>query len=124
MSRRLPFIPYREQYRLPQWQKKRATILAYSKCRCQVCGAQDQQIHIHHSYYIKGRRVWDYPNCSLIAVCWSCHERIHGKDTDQAEPRASEPDAATPAIRAADVKIEPPATNIDFESLLARLGQI
>lgn len=35
------------------------------------------QLHIHHQYYIKNRKPWDYDNQALITVCAECHKRIH-----------------------------------------------
>ena len=34
-------------------------------------------LHIHHTFYQEGRLPWEYPNESLITVCWKCHEEIH-----------------------------------------------
>jgi len=34
---------------------------------------------VHHTYYVKGRLPWEYPNHSLITLCINCHEIIHEK---------------------------------------------
>jgi hypothetical protein len=38
-------------------------------------------LHIHHTYYQKGRLPWEYPNNSLDTLCWLCHEKIHQNTT-------------------------------------------
>ncbi|MFM2049090.1 MAG: hypothetical protein RI955_1638 [Bacteroidota bacterium] len=34
-------------------------------------------LHVHHTYYQNGLMPWEYPNDSLLSVCWICHENIH-----------------------------------------------
>ena len=34
-------------------------------------------LHIHHTYYQLGKLPWEYPDVSLVTVCWKCHEKIH-----------------------------------------------
>ena len=34
-------------------------------------------LHIHHKYYIKGLRAWEYKNDALITLCQTCHENLH-----------------------------------------------
>lgn len=34
-------------------------------------------LHIHHTYYQEGLLPWEYPNKSLITLCWTCHEKRH-----------------------------------------------
>lgn len=35
------------------------------------------ELHVHHKYYIMGKKPWDYSNETLVALCSDCHERIH-----------------------------------------------
>lgn len=70
-------IPYSELLQDPRWQKKRLEILEYAGWRCQICGAQNITLHVHHSRYIKNKKPWQYPNGSLIAVCKPHHEMLH-----------------------------------------------
>ena len=35
------------------------------------------QLHIHHKYYIKERKPWEYKNEALITLCADCHQRRH-----------------------------------------------
>ncbi|MFA6246244.1 MAG: hypothetical protein WC615_04845 [Mucilaginibacter sp.] len=34
-------------------------------------------LHVHHSYYQKGRLPWEYPEESFQTLCWQCHENLH-----------------------------------------------
>ena len=34
-------------------------------------------LHIHHKYYIKELRAWEYKNDALITLCQTCHEDLH-----------------------------------------------
>lgn len=70
-------IPYSELLQDPRWQKKRLEILEYAGWRCQICGAQNITLHVHHSRYIKNKKPWQYPSGSLIAVCKPHHEMLH-----------------------------------------------
>lgn len=35
------------------------------------------ELHVHHKYYVDGRKPWDYPNDALITLCSECHEKLH-----------------------------------------------
>ena len=35
------------------------------------------ELHVHHKYYILGRKPWEYPNDCLITLCSDCHEKLH-----------------------------------------------
>ena len=34
-------------------------------------------LHVHHKYYIKNRKPWEYDNDALKTVCHNCHQKIH-----------------------------------------------
>jgi 5-methylcytosine-specific restriction endonuclease McrA len=34
-------------------------------------------LHIHHTYYISGKKAWEYKDEALITLCYSCHEKLH-----------------------------------------------
>ena len=38
-------------------------------------------LHIHHKYYINGKKAWEYNNEALITLCYSCHEELHKNET-------------------------------------------
>lgn len=35
------------------------------------------QLHIHHTYYDRSLRPWEYPIESLKTLCWICHNEQH-----------------------------------------------
>ena len=69
---------YQKKLKDPKWEKRRIEILEYAQWRCQLCGNKKEELHVHHSYYEKGKTPWDYPNSALIALCHTCHaEKTH-----------------------------------------------
>lgn len=58
----------------PQWQKKRLEILELDNWRCRHCESKKKTLHVHHLYYIKGRKPWEYDNSAFITYCHECHE--------------------------------------------------
>lgn len=77
-------MSYSEKLKDPRWQKKRLKVFEYAQFRCQICGSKDKTLHVHHSYYTRGKEPWQYPTGSLICVCEKCHEKLH--------PKAATPD--------------------------------
>lgn len=61
-----------------EWQKKVDEIRQRDNYTCQVCGAQDKQVQVHHTWYNQNLHYWEYPNEQLITLCRDCHE----KETD------------------------------------------
>ena len=53
--------------------------MEYAAFRCQICGDSKSTLHVHHSYYTRGKEPWSYPMGSMICVCEYHHEQIHGK---------------------------------------------
>lgn len=66
-----------EQYKSPEWQKKRLEALDSAEFRCQRCFDGESQLNVHHKRYIKGRKVWDYDKNELEVLCDSCHQTVH-----------------------------------------------
>ena len=64
---------YYELLKHPKWQKKRLEILERANFKCEDCGADDITLHVHHTYYEKGHKPWEYPNDSLQCLCEKCH---------------------------------------------------
>ena len=72
---------YAEQCRKPQWQKKRLEILERDGWECQECGNTDKTLVVHHRYYKRGAKPWDYPTGALVTLCEGCHEDLcHGAE--------------------------------------------
>lgn len=74
-------MTYAEKLKDPRWQKKRLAVLSHARFRCQLCGARDKTLHVHHSYYARNKEPWQQPTGSMISLCESCHDRYHGKRT-------------------------------------------
>jgi hypothetical protein len=70
--------PYWKLLRDPRWQRKRLEILQRSDFSCEVCGATDQTLNVHHRIYRKGAAPWEYADNELQALCEECHEAHHG----------------------------------------------
>lgn len=66
-----------KHYEHPEWQKKRLKILERDGYKCTCCDETEKQLHIHHAYYIKGRKPWEYPDWSLTTECKECHKSSH-----------------------------------------------
>lgn len=70
-------LNYKEQIKSPKWQKRRLEILQRDDFTCQICGATEKQLHVHHLAYIPGRDIWDYDDYRLITLCEDCHKIEH-----------------------------------------------
>lgn len=72
-------MEFKEQYKHPNWQKKRLEALTGADYVCQRCYDGDSQLHVHHKRYVKGRKIWEYATGELEVLCESCHELAHGE---------------------------------------------
>lgn len=73
---------YSEQIKSPKWQKRRLEILNRDNFTCQICGCTERTLHVHHTIYIPGRKVWEYKDNQLITLCEDCHQKEHGEYAD------------------------------------------
>lgn len=64
---------YSEMLENPRWQKKRLSVLEAAGFKCEQCGSADKTLHVHHLYYAKGKKPWEYPDCLLRCLCKDCH---------------------------------------------------
>ncbi len=62
-----------EYYKHPEWQKKRLEVLQRDGFECLNCHSKDKELHVHHGYYSKGKKPWEYPIESLFTLCADCH---------------------------------------------------
>lgn len=67
---------YYELLKDPRWQKKRLEVMNAAEFTCEVCGSTDRMLSIHHSYYEKGLKPWEYPSQSLHCLCDECHKNV------------------------------------------------
>lgn len=42
---------------------------------CMDCGSTTATLNVHHGYYERGKKPWEYPIESLRTVCEVCHVR-------------------------------------------------
>lgn len=68
---------YAEQRLDPRWQQKRLIVMQRDKFTCQHCSSTTKTLNVHHSYYVTGRMVWEYPDWSLTTLCRDCHKDEH-----------------------------------------------
>jgi|LGVF01.1.fsa_nt_gb 5-methylcytosine-specific restriction endonuclease McrA len=59
------------------WKKKRNWVLKKADYRCERCGADNKQLYVNHKTY---ERVGYEEQENLIAVCKSCHGKLHGEN--------------------------------------------
>lgn len=84
INRRKAGDSWSDQYRSPNWQRKRLEALEDADFACQNCGDGDSQLQVHHKRYVKGRAIWDYKVSELSVLCDECHKRAHAiKDLTQ-----------------------------------------
>ena len=74
-------LTYAQQLAHPLWQRRRLEILNSANWCCSSCSVADQQLHVHHRQYFKGRMAWEYANSELQVLCGPCHEQSHVIDT-------------------------------------------
>ncbi len=67
---------YSEQLKSPLWQRKRLKIMERDNFTCQNCFSTQNQLQVHHKYYSKDKKAWEYFDSSLITLCSQCHEDI------------------------------------------------
>lgn len=70
-------LAFKEQYRHPNWQRKRLEVMQRDEFVCQCCFSDETTLNVHHKRYIKGRMIWDYSNDLLVTLCGGCHESQH-----------------------------------------------
>ena len=71
-------IPYKDQYKHPNWQRTRLQIMQRDGFKCMICGAKNKLLHVHHNTY-DGKFIWDCKSTSMITMCVDCHEIFHDK---------------------------------------------
>ena len=70
---------YSSLLRDPRWQRKRLEVLEAVDWTCENCGAQSKELQVHHVYYKKGAKPWEYENIDkyeLLVFCADCHGKF------------------------------------------------
>lgn len=77
---------YSEILRDPRWQRRRLEAFGEHDWKCFECGATDKELHIHHNFYLKNKKPWEYDLDQLSVLCVDCHRKITelGKDLREA----------------------------------------
>ena len=68
---------YSELLKDPRWQRKRLEILDRDNFKCACCGDDKETLHVHHKWYQKGLKPWEYKGPCLVTLCESCHTMEH-----------------------------------------------
>ncbi|MCK5605311.1 HNH endonuclease [Candidatus Pacearchaeota archaeon] len=72
-------IEWEKQYYHPNWQRMRLFILNRDNFKCQKCGDEHTQLHVHHKHYSDGF-IWEVDPTYLITLCDKCHSKEHKKN--------------------------------------------
>jgi hypothetical protein len=103
-------LSYADLLRDPRWQKRRLEIFERDQWTCQVCGATDRELQVHHLRYRKGRLPWDHPDEDLQTLCRPCH-RNEGIELVKVDREGSEHNDPSVWFRAVDGILEHGANN-------------
>lgn len=71
-------IKYEDLLLSDEWEKKRAKVFKRDGYKCQQCGI-GKQLNCHHTYYLSGKKPWEYPLSALLTLCKGCHTALHIK---------------------------------------------
>lgn len=70
------FDSYAEYLQGSHWRDEvRPAALKRAADKCQLCGAQDISLHVHHNSY---ERLGNELPTDLVVLCENCHARFHG----------------------------------------------
>jgi hypothetical protein len=67
---------YKEALKSPEWVKKRDFIKKRDNYCCTICECK-KELHVHHTYYLRGKMPWEVPDSCLITLCKDCHKKEH-----------------------------------------------
>ena len=73
---------YSELLKDPRWQKKRLKIMERDNFTCQKCSDKETTLNVHHKYYDKDKKPWEYQNGSLVTLCKDCHLTEHEESAE------------------------------------------
>lgn len=60
-----------------RWLNKRNRIIKRDGYKCTCCGST-KNLRVHHTYYFDDfPPPWQYPDDSLLTVCYECHNEYH-----------------------------------------------
>lgn len=91
-------MSYAEDLKHPRWQERRLRVLEAAGFRCQRCDSNERQLHAHHKVYLRGHRLWDYPDGQLECLCDQCHDAAHAHKERLEVELAKHPTSMLPTI--------------------------
>jgi hypothetical protein len=68
---------YHELLKRPEWQRKRLEVMDRADFKCSRCSSHDKTLNVHHRFYLKGRKPWEYPDDVFVCLCEACHIKWH-----------------------------------------------
>lgn len=63
-------------YRHKSWLALRKKVFARDNHQCLKCLSK-KLLHCHHTYYLPGRSIWEYPLFAFETLCQTCHNEFH-----------------------------------------------
>ncbi len=64
---------YSELLRDPRWQKRRMELLEAANWTCQECGSKTTTLNVHHGFYKRNKKPWEYTAKTMHVLCEECH---------------------------------------------------
>jgi nucleoside 2-deoxyribosyltransferase len=71
------YEPYADYLASDRWRQLRRTALQRAEFKCQLCGKNGEEMHVHHRTYANIQT--DKEMSDLIVLCKTCHGTYHGK---------------------------------------------
>jgi len=68
-------------YARQEWRTYRVRCIEAVDGLCQMCGRgkdDGKTMQVHHPYYVRGRKPWEYPIEHCVVLCRGCHAEQHG----------------------------------------------
>lgn len=73
---------YSELLKRAEWQRRRKEVLEAASHTCEECGESGVPFEVHHRYYLRGKKPWEYPGEALRCVCGPCHRELGHLDDE------------------------------------------
>jgi hypothetical protein len=73
MARERKESEYSKLLRDPRWQQIRLRVFERDGWRCRGCSSKTNTLAVHHLFYVKGRKPWEYDLADLMTLCEDCH---------------------------------------------------
>lgn len=65
-------------YLTKEWSDFRLKIFKRDNFKCIKCKS-NENLQCHHTYYVVGWKLWEYPDNSMETLCSKCHTNFHNK---------------------------------------------